>query len=366
MYSRLMMRLADLDGIDDCAAWARRLGVSVEACELTASAGVLDLHLDTFIWDRIFRYDIAAQHRAGPFDGRFFGHADLPRLRAGGITSAFWSITTNPFRPADNRHRTFLANLDRLRTFFGKTPGVRHVRNMTEYRAARAAGDHAAWITVQGGNALDASPDLVSTIPDSSVCQITLVHLSTSSLGKTSAPDPLGRGKPSGLTRAGKEFVEACDAERILVDLAHIHPDGFWDAVDVHDPSLPLIDTHTGVDGVHLHWRNIDDDQILAIARSGGTIGIIFHCSFLGGSYFGDDSSHRIFSHLRHVVDIAGEDHASLGSDWDGMICTPRDMKTVLEVPVLTQHMLDAGWSDDRITKILSGNALRVLEAIRP
>lgn len=348
-------------GIDDTEAWARELGVSVEACELVAASEVVDLHLDLFIWNRIFGYDMAAEHGSGIFDARFYGHTDLPRLRRGGVGSAFWSMTTNPFRRADRRHGTFLANLERLRGFCERTPGIRAVRNMSEFREARAAGDHAAWLVVQGGNALDAAPGLAGEIPGDAIVQITLVHLSTSSLGKTSAPDPFGRGGETGLTAAGKEFVAACDAAHILVDLAHIHPDGFWDAVAVHDPSLPLIVTHTGVDAVHLHWRNIDDDQLRAVAHSGGTVGIIYQVGFLGGR-----TAEAVFAHLAHVVDTAGEDHASLGSDWDGAITTPRDMKTCLELPRLVQLMLDAGWTHTRISKVLGGNALATMEAIRP
>jgi membrane dipeptidase len=349
----------------DPQSWATRLGVSREAAELVAGSDVIDLHLDTFIWTRLFGYDIHARHGHGLFDARFYSQADLPRMREGGVDSAFWSITTNPFRRASRRPGLFWKNLARLRAIFDGSSEIDHVRSMTEYRAARAAGRHAGWIAIQGGNCFTRA-EQVAEIPDDSVVAITLVHLSTSPVGVTSAPDPLGGRRERGLTAFGKEYVAACDEKRILVDLAHIHPEGFWDAVDVHDATLPLIDTHTGVVSVTPHWRNLDDAQIRAIANTGGTIGIIFQCSFLGGGAWGGNDTLRLFAHLAHVVDVAGEDHASLGSDWDGAIVTPRDMPTVLELPVLVQHMLDARWSDERIRKVLAGNALRVMEQIRP
>jgi membrane dipeptidase len=356
----------DRRAVTDVGEWAKALGVSKDACEIVLACEVVDLHVDTFIWTRIFGYDPARWHGTGLFDARFYGHCDIPRFIAGGVTSAFWSITTNPFRSPLGRERAFFRNLAKLRRILDACPETEHVRNMTEFRAARAAGKHAAWIVVQGGNALDNDVDALGRIPDDSVVQITLVHLSTSRLGSTSAPDPLRRSRSTGLTDLGKAYVERCDEARILVDLAHIHPDGFWDAVAVHDPSLPLVVTHTGVAAEKLHWRNIDDDQIVAIARTGGTIGIIYHCPFLGGSFFGDASVERVFAHIAHVVDVAGEDYVSLGSDWDGMICTPRDMATVLELPRLVQVMLDHGWRTERIQKVLGGNALRVMEHIRP
>lgn len=344
---------------------ACRLGVSLEACELVQDSDVFDLHLEMFLWPRIVGYDPTHRHGNGLFDARFYGQVDIPRMLDGGLTAAMWSITTNPFRTSSGRARAFRSNLLRLRRILDDHPCIEHVRSVAEHRKARKAGKHAAWIAIQGGNALDYDLNLVTSIPDDSVCRITLVHLSRSSIGKTSAPDPLHRDG-AGLTALGKEYVEACDQARILVDLAHIHPDGFWDAVEVHDRSLPLVVTHTGVDALHLHWRNIDDDQILAIARSGGTVGIIFNCGFLGAPARAAPAADRLFAHIEHVVELAGEDHVSLGTDWDGMIVTPRDMKTVLDLPVLVQKMLDAGWSYERVRKVLDGNALRVLDAIRP
>ncbi len=363
------MSTEQLTATIDAAAWAATLDTSVEACELVAQSEYVDLHIDTFLWSRIFGYDPLVEHGRGIFDARYYGHLDIPRMERAGLGSAFWSITTNAARPAATRPAVFRKNLANLRSIFDKSPKVEHVTNMADYRRVRAEGKHAAWIVVQGGNCFT-SVDQIAQIPDRSVALITLVHLSTSPIGTTSAPDVVGRffrrDSHKGLTQYGRDFVQACDENRILVDLAHIHPDGFWDAVDAHDPSLPLIDSHTGVSGVNLHWRNIDDDQIHAIARTNGVVGIIYACEFLGGRYWGGNDTHRLFDHIAHVVDVAGEDHVALGSDWDGFIVTPRDFPTVMETPRLVQHMLDAGWTHDRIGKVLGGNALRVMDAIRP
>lgn len=345
---------------------AARLGVSTEAVELTRDAEVFDLHLEMFLWPRLLPgYDPTRRHGHGPLDARYGGQTDIPRILDAGIDAAHWSIATNPLRTSAGRQRTFERNLARLRRMIDEHPDLEHVRTASEHRKAREAGRHAAWIAIQGGNALDFDIDAVKRIPDDSVCRITLVHLSTSSLGKTSAPDPFSRGS-TGLTDLGREYVTVCNEAKILVDLAHIHPEAFWDAVEVHDPELPLIVTHTGVDAVTLHWRNIDDDQILAVARTGGTVGVIFATQFLGAPYWGGSAADLLFAHIEHIVMVAGEDHASLGTDWDGFIITPRDMPTCLELPVLTQKMLDASWSEERIRKVLGGNALRVMETIRP
>jgi membrane dipeptidase len=122
--------------------------------------------------------------------------------------------------------------------------------------------------------------------------------------------------------------------------------------------------THTGVCGVHAHWRNLDDDQLRAVADTGGTIGVIFHSGFLEKSWR-RCSSASVIRHLEHVVATVGEDHASLGSDFDGAITPPVDLPTCLELPRLVQRMLDRGWTQTRIRKVLGENFLRVVAALR-
>lgn len=339
------------------------MGAASEAAlDLLRGAELIDLHVDTFILMRSLGWDPAKRHRPGLFRGRFFGHLDEPRARAGGLTGAMWSITTNPFRSAAKRWAVFQANLQLIRGRLSSPPFA-IARTLSEYRAARASGAHACLLSIQGGNALEAAPEGPRSIPDKLITRVTLVHLLSSAFGVTSTPVPSSRDR--GLTALGKQMVEQLDAERILVDLAHIHPKSFWDAVAVHDRSLPLIVTHTGVSGVTPHWRNIDDDQIRAIADSGGTIGIIFSKSFLSRRG-GPRDGRMVVEHMKHVIRVAGDDFVSIGSDFDGAIVPPPDLRSAEEYPVLVQHMLDEGIGERSIRKILGENALRVLGGIRP
>ena len=336
--------------------------VSREALDLYRACDVIDLHVDTFIWTRIFGYDLLRRHGRGLLGARFYGQADLPRLRAAGVGGAIWSITTNPLRR--RRAEVFRKNLDRLVAIFARAPEeVALCRDAADYRAARAAGRHAAFIGVQGGNAFD--DDLALESFDASLLvKVTLVHLSTSSLGTTSAPSARFGGGDGGLTDRGRELVAALDRHRVFVDLAHINRRGFFDAVDAHDRTRPLLVSHTGIAGVHRHWRNVDDEQLRAVADSGGVVGVMYQSSFLGEPLWGGRSE-AIVAHLEHIVDVVGEDHAALGSDWDGAIITPRDMATCLELPLLCEQMLARGWSHPRIAKVLGGNFLRALEQLR-
>jgi membrane dipeptidase len=249
------------------------------------------------------------------------------------------------------------------RTIADSSDEIRLVRTFSEYRAARAAGKHAAFLGIQGGNALDGTPDSVERLDPLDILRVTLLHLSNSSIGLTSSP--LRAGPDRGLSASGRELVERLESARIFVDLAHISPQGFWDAVEVHDASLPLLVTHTGVASVHRHWRNLDDSQIRAIADSGGVVGIMFHGAFLGPSLWGGRAE-AVVEHIAHVVRLVGADYAALGSDFDGNIVPPRDLSSVLELPRLVELMQKRGFDAETIRKVLGENFLRVLARVRP
>lgn len=328
--------------------------------QLVRSAEVIDLHLESYIPPRLWGYDLFERHDRHWLGGRFFGHLDFPRALDGGLTGGMWSIATNILRGRRGRWRALEANVRGLREAIEKTGRMRVVRDMREWREARAAGAHGALITVQGGNALEGAPE-AGALED--IVRVTVMHLSSSTFGTTSSPAKWGGG---GLTRRGLTFVEHLDAARIFVDLAHIDRKGFWDAVDAHDRRLPLIVTHTGVCGVKDHWRNLDDDQVRAVAKTGGVIGIMFEPGFLRARGMAKDAG-MVIAHLAHVIDVAGEDAAALGSDYDGFIIPPPDLRDGFAGYFrLTQRMLDAKWSEDRIRKILGLNFLRSFEALRP
>lgn len=345
----------------DRTEWAAELGIAREAVDLYLASDVIDLHIDSFIWSR-FGYDLTKRHGSGAFGARFYGHVDFPRALDAGLTGAMWSITTNPFRGPRSRHNTFERNLARLKALFLQVgDSFQLVTTREEHDAARAVGKHAAMIAIQGGNALDVDDAALECLADGSVMRVTLVHLSRSKIGQSSAPL---RWSDTGLGPRGAHTVKRLNELRVMVDVAHISPQAFAQVVALHDPSLPLVCTHTGVSGVFPSWRNLDDNQLRAIAATGGTVGVIFHSPYLEGRYLRGRAS-AIIDHMQHIVDVVGDDHVSIGSDWDGAITTPRDMPTCLELPKLVQLMLDRGFSDDRIRKILGGNFLRVLRHLR-
>jgi membrane dipeptidase len=310
------------------------------------------------VWTRLFGYDLTRPHGPGPLRARYLGQADLPRLRAAGLSTVVLSIATNPARRHGTRTAALLANLGRLQRIASTSASTSP--------SAPTLDRHTVHLAVQGGNAFD-SPADVRSVPEGALVRVTLMHLTDSRLGATSSPLGRSRGR-GGLTAEGRGLIEALTERRILVDLAHASRPTFADAIDAIDacaPTLPPVVTHTGVCGVHQSWRNLDDAQIREIADRGGVIGVMYHRGFLGRPPW-KVGAEAIVRHLEHTIAVGGEDVAALGSDWDGMIVTPRDMPTCLELPVLVDRMLTRGWSEPRIRRVLGANALRVLALVRP
>jgi membrane dipeptidase len=343
---------------DDPAGWARRLGVSREAIDLVAASDVIDLHVESFIWTRVFRYDLGRWHDRSLLGHRLWGQADVPRLAAAGVTGAVMSIATNPFRTRRGRRRTVLRNVVRLQADL-LAAGVEVVADVSAYRRARAADRLACFLALQGGHAVE--PADLDDRALAAVSRVTLVHLTRSRLGSPSAPG----GRDGGLTAAGRELVVALRERRVLLDLAHASPRTFWDALDVHGSATPVAVTHTGVSAVRPSWRNLDVDQIRAVADRGGVVGVILHRGFLARPGRTANAA-DVVRHLDHLARAGGAEIGAIGTDVDGFILPPRDLRTVLELPRLVQAMLDAGWRPERVRAVLGTNALRVIGALRP
>ena len=339
-----------------------RSGVSERAVQLLADADVIDLHLDVDVPARVYGYRSDVRHPRATVARRFFGHTDFPRLREASFNGVVYDIATNPFRPAANRLRVTLQNITDAKSRIA-LGGATYCRSARDYVLARKQGKIGCWLSLQGGNALEHDPSVLETALGRDLHRITLVHLTHSTLGGTSSP--IGRDR--GLTPHGRAFIARCHEQRILVDLAHAGKSTFWQALDALPTDTPPIVSHTGVAGVHPHWRNIDDAQIVALADRGGVVGILYHSAFLGPvGVFGRVARSKILEHIEHVIRIGGEHTAAIGTDYDGAIIPPHDLPDITDHPILIQDMLDRGWSEIRIRNVLGLNYLRVATQVRP
>ncbi len=329
-----------------------------EARALHGEIAVVDLHADTAkLMDKL-GYDLAARHeRVLPKRTNLVGHVDLPRLRDGGVGAQVFGYWTLPYLPGRDE-RAVTSQIDALDAAIGKHgTEITWARTGAEIRAAKAAGQIAALGGIEGGQALGGKLEAVEMFAKRGVRTLGLLHLWPNALGMTSRLSRRSAKRDDGLTPYGRDVLRECERCGVVVDLAHVNRRGFFDAIEL--ATLPVMVTHTGVSGVHPSWRNLDDEQLRAVAKLRGCVGIIFARQFLGGA-----SIDAVVDHVLHVIDVAGEDTPALGSDFDGFVVPPEGLEDVASLPNLTVALSRRGVAPRVLEKILSANALRVLDEV--
>lgn len=326
---------------------------SPEARALHARSPAIDLHADSLMWSRWVGYDLQARHDPPLPFAALGGHVDVPRLREGGIGAQFFGLVSLPIGQRRGLASVIHEQIDELETAISVAPErLCLARTAEDVEAAARRGAVAALLGIEGAHALEGELEQLERFARRGVRYLGLCHFSANE----ACYPAYGRGRhdAEGLTPFGREVVRRCEELGIIVDLAHINRRGFLEACAM--ARRPLYVTHTGVAGAFKHWRNVDDEQLRAVADRGGCVGIIFCPQFLGG-----DGLEPVVRHLQHIVDVAGEDAPALGSDWDGFIVPTRDLCDASRLPLLTDALLEAGWSERAIAKLLRDNALRVI-----
>lgn len=346
--------------------------ISNAAQELHASLTIGDLHADSAIWQRDLRSRSAR------------GHVDLPRLREGNVAlQAFTIVSKSPSARNYERNSadaidtiTILAVLQRwpLRTWTSLTeralyqagklsaievsdPGqliiLRDRSDLEALLAARAGGATTvgALIGVEGAHALDDNLANLDRFYDVGIRMIGLQHFFDNALGGSLH----GEGG-HGLTAFGRAVVSRLDERGIIIDVAHSSPESVSDTLDLTD--RPLVVSHTGFQGHCATPRNIDDALMQRIAAKGGLIGVGYWDAAVC-----DVSPRGIVSAIRYGIDLVGVDHVALGSDYDGTVEVPFDTS---ELAVLTDTMLQEGFSKTEIRKVMGGNFVRFLRENLP
>lgn len=325
-----------------------------EARALHAEFPAIDFHADSLMWTRWVDYDLHRRHEPPLPWAALGGHVDVPRLVEGGFGAQFFGLVSLPIGQRRGLAAAVHQQIDALdRAVQANPERLWKVRTASEITAARAAGAVGALLGIEGAHALEGDLDALDVFAGRGVRYLGISHFSANE----AAFPAYGRGRrdEEGLTRFGRDLVAKCEALDVIVDLAHINRKGFLEACEM--ATRPPIVSHTGVAGAFEHWRNIDDDQLRAVADRGGVVGVIFCPKFLGGDGLGP-----VVKHISHILDVCGEDTPALGSDWDGFIVPTAELCDAAHLPLLTDAMLEAGFSDRVIGKLLHGNAMRVLD----
>ncbi|MFU8803481.1 MAG: dipeptidase [Bradymonadaceae bacterium] len=314
-------------------------------------------------------------------------HIDLPRAIEGGFAGGFFAILA-PNSRTDKLARNSIKQTDKgfevpmapavpfeeardftlrmVARLYGLERGSEGrffvARDIDAIEGAIADGRVAAVLHFEGAEAIDEDLDMLEVFYQAGLRSLGIVW---------SRPNIFGHGVPfrypsspdtgSGLTDAGKRLVRACNEFGIMLDLAHLNEEGFWDVVDHSDK--PIVVTHACAHAICPSARNLTDDQIDAIGASGGVLGVNF---FVGdvradGKFEVNTPIDDIVDHIDYIADRIGIDHVAFGSDFDGARI-PQAIGDVAGLPKLIDAMRSRGYDDDALAMIAHKNWIRVLK----
>lgn len=243
--------------------------------------------------------------------------------------------------------------------------GARVARSVAEVVAARDAGAPAVLLGVEGADALGDDPDRVEAWAARGVRAVVLVHLRDNQLGTTclpwqqyAGPLPVRRRGSPGLTPLGATVVARLQAAGILVDVAHADRPTLLGVVDA--AAAPVVSSHTGARAVEDFARYLADDEIRAVAGTGGVVGL-WPYRALG---HGPRTLAGLVAHARHVADLVGPEHLAVGTDMNGVPGLTAGYRGEADLPVLAGALAAAGFDAAELGGVLGGNAVRVLLAV--
>lgn len=347
--------------------------VTADAAALHQTLIVGDWHADSLLWNR----DLTQRNDRG--------HVDFPRLLEGNVAvQVFTAVTKSPAgqrllnNSADTRDnvtllaigqrwpvRTWTSLLERalyqsekLHAYEQQLPDtlkiIRTRADLEAVIAARRAGQKliGGILGIEGGHPLEGQMVNLDKLAAAGYRLIGLQHFFDNELGGSLHGNP-----ELGLTAFGRQVVGEIVKRGFILDLAHSSPAVARDVIAMTD--IPLVVSHTGVYGYCPSHRNFKDDLMQDIVRSGGVIGIGYWKTVVCK----DISPAGIAKMVVKAIDILGEDHISLGSDYDGTVATSFDTS---ELAALTSALLEAGLTETQIRKVMGDNMLRVLRARLP
>jgi membrane dipeptidase len=373
---------------------------TIDPLEIHRRAIIVDMHADTT--QRLVDEDIDLEKRLPD------GHFDAVRAKEGGLDAQFFSIWVEPelfgsggpgaMKRAD-------VQIEAVRALAEKHPHTwEFATTAADVRRTAADGKIAALMGLEGGYAIDEKIENVNRYYQMGVRYMSPAWSVSLSWAGSSGDEA---GKTRGLNEFGKQVIREMNRLGMMVDVSHVSDATFWDIINISNK--PVIATHSGCRAIAEVPRNLTDEMIVALARTGGVVNVIFYPEHIEPGWSAKkkrvdadiaplvarasaeekgDAAHkklardrvraaeylkrlppvylsRIVDHIDHVVKLVGIDHVGIGSDFDGVQAVPADLKSVADLPNLTKELLRRGYSESDIDKILGGNMLRVMEEVQ-
>jgi membrane dipeptidase len=367
--------------------------VTARAQRLHRNALVIDGHND-FPWElreqaegSLDRFDISKP--ATNFQ------TDIPRLRAGGVGAQFWVAYVPPetMRTGEAARQT-LEQIDVIHRMVRRYPDTFAMAlTADDILRVRKSGKIACLIGIEGGHCIENSLATLRMYHALGARYMTLTHADSVGWADAATDAP----QCNGLSDFGRQVIAEMNRLGMLVDISHVSVATMNAALDVS--TAPIIASHSSAYAIAQHPRNIPDDVLKRMKQNGGVVMVNFFSGFVVPesakvmlNMFDVSREMRkkfparedyekakaewtkahpmpagtvkdLVNHIDHIVKVAGIDHVGLGSDYDGANILPEQLKDVSSYPVITQEMLNRGYSESDIKKVLGQNILRVLRA---
>ena len=343
--------------------------VSDEAKALHKTLTIVDLHSDTLLWNR----NLLSRGTRG--------HMDLPRLEEGNVAlQVFSSVTKTPKgqnydandADSDNITPLVIAQLQPTRTWNsllerslwhaekleraaaksdGELLGIASPKDLDRLlreRSSETPKPVGALLSIEGLQNLEGDLANLDTLREAGFRMASLTHFFDTDLAGS-----MHGVEKGGLTDKGRKAVRRMEALGMVVDIAHCSHECVADILAM--AKRPVVSSHGGVQATCKVNRNLSDDEIRGVAKTGGVVGIGYWDAAVCGT-----SPRDAAKAMKHVRDLVGIDYVALGSDYDGAVTVRFDTSQLVQV---TQALMDEGFTEDEIRAVMGGNALRVLRA---
>ena len=330
------------------------------------------------------------------------GHMDVPRMREGGLDAEFFSIYMGETPGDGTATKRAVRRMDALLETVRRHPDVLEVAlTAADVRRIRKAGRIACLMGVEGGHMIEGDLAVLRTLQRLGARYLTLTHSFhlpwADSAGTGADPGP-GIG---GLNDFGRGVVRELNRLGVMVDVSHVSDATFWDVIE--EASAPVVATHSSADAVFDHRRNLSDDMLRAIAKTGGVVMVNFFCGYIDPDWDERAAAWRdgretalqvatdehglkpadvrafrrewarehpmprsplvvLARHVEHVAATIGWDRVGIGADWDGVPALPEGIDHCGDLPKLTALLLARGASEDQLRGFLGENLLRAME----
>ncbi|HMJ60325.1 MAG TPA: dipeptidase [Bryobacteraceae bacterium] len=343
------------------AADSKKIDKQVAA--ITKSAILIDTHNDipSFTVDGA---DIGASPKT---------QTDITRLHTGGVGAVFFSVyVAGTYVNGNHSANRALQMIDTVQHDILERYPETFSPALTAADIERAHRRHkiAGLMGLEGGHAIEDSPRLLRDYYRLGVRYMTLTHWNTNGLGDSATDVNIPQVQHhNGLTPLGKEIVHEMNRLGMMVDSSHTADKTFYDAIETSQ--APIIASHSSCRAITNAARNMTDDMIKALAKKGGVIHINMNCGFISQKSADAPKGAPVRATLADVVahidrarQVGGIDAVGIGTDFDGITCTPEGFDDVSKFPALTRALIEKGYSPADIKKIYGGNTLRLMRQV--